>query len=244
VSRTGRSRTHGAGSWGGTRGRVRAGDLRAQADEMAALLDEAAPRARRRRRRRSTALPAAVAAFGALSVGGVGLALGLTPTGAEGQLPAAPSPVIADPGTELPTATSGDTPRTVDLDPAVAGADLIRPEERAADEDDAPDRPAPSSGPRATASPSSTTTTTTRPPRPTRSSTPRPTRPPRPTVTRSATPRSTTTAASSSASPRPVAERSALPTRSAGTDAPDTAPTASTRPDLDPDDRDTLSPDE
>ncbi|WP_026204497.1 hypothetical protein [Actinomycetospora chiangmaiensis] len=203
---------------------MRASDLRARADEMAALLDEAAPRTRRRRRRRSTALPAAVAAFGALSVGGVGLALGLTPTGAEGQLPAAPSPVLADPGTDLPGTTAGGAggpggtghsagsgPVTVALDPAVAGADLIRPEERPTA---AGGRPAPSSGPRDATTPASTTTTTSTPSPPARSTRPRPTRPPRPTVTRRATPRSTTTAPTASTTPRRIAQRATLPTTS------------------------------
>jgi hypothetical protein len=206
VRRTGRGGAHGASPWGGTRGRVRPSDLRAQADEMAALLEEAAPRSRRQRRRRSTALPAAVAAFGALSVGGVGLALGLTPTGVEGQLPAAPSPVLADPATDLPvTTTAGEGPATVDLDPAVAGADLVRPAERPG----SADRPAPSSGtPRSTTTTSATTTSTT--PTTTRTTKTRPTRPPRPTVTRSATPRSTTTTPTATAEPRRVAETSAL----------------------------------
>ncbi|GAA4819884.1 hypothetical protein GCM10023201_01510 [Actinomycetospora corticicola] len=184
---------------------MRPSDLRAQADEMAALLEEAAPRSRRQRRRRSTALPAAVAAFGALSVGGVGLALGLTPTGVEGQLPAAPSPVLADPATDLPvTTTAGGGPATVDLDPAVAGAELVRPAERPG----SVDRPAPSSGtPRSTTTTSTTTSTT---PTTTRTTRTRPTRPPRPTVTRSATPRSTTTTPPATAAPRRVAETSAL----------------------------------
>lgn len=237
MSRAGRSRTQGAGSWGGTRGRVRASDLRARADEMAALLDEAAPRARRQRRRRSTALPAAVAAFGALSVGGVGLALGLTPTGAEGQLPAAPSPVLADPGTDLPaTTTDGTGTATADLDPAVAGADLIRPEERETDAAARGGR-APSSAARSTTTTAAPTTTTT--PRPTRSTTPRPTRPPRPTVTRSATPRSTTTTPTSSAAPRRVAERSALPATTDRT----AATTPATTDDADPTE-DTVAPTE
>ncbi|MCD2190601.1 hypothetical protein [Actinomycetospora soli] len=208
---------------------MRASDLRARADEMAALLDEAAPRARRQRRRRSTALPAAVAAFGALSVGGVGLALGLTPTGAEGQLPAAPSPVLADPATELPGTTTGGAPETADLDPAVAGADLLRPDDRREAAPGGPARTDPSSGtPRSTSTTtSSATSTTTTKPRPTRSTTPRPTRPPRPTVTRSATPRSTTTTPTSTAAPRRVAERSEL-----------AGPTVTTTPSA-ADDRDT-----
>ncbi|MEJ2867359.1 hypothetical protein WCD74_06245 [Actinomycetospora sp. OC33-EN08] len=236
MSRAGRGRTGGAGPSGGRRGgRTRAGDLRERADEMAALLDEAAPRARRRRRRSSTALPAAVAAFGALSVGGVGLALGLTPTGTEGLLPAAPSPALADPVTELPTTSAeGVATTTADLDPAVAGADLIRPDDGRLER--APARPAPTTAERPSSTSSAAPTTTTRSrPTTTRSTTPRPSKPPRPTVTRSATPRSSATP-TSSASTRPIAERSALPgttapeddepTTTASTTAPDTPDTA------------------
>ena len=115
---------------GATGRRLRPAEMRRRADEMAALLDEAAPRAARGRRRRATAVPAAVAAFGALSIGGVGLALGLTPTGAEGILPASPAPALADPASTLPTTTDGaggsTTPGGSVADPAVAGADLIR----------------------------------------------------------------------------------------------------------------------
>ncbi|MDL5157527.1 hypothetical protein [Actinomycetospora termitidis] len=217
-------------------GRVRASDLRERADEMAALLDEAAPRARRRRRRSSTALPAAIAAFGALSVGGVGLALGLTPTGTEGQLPAAPSPVLADPGTDLPATTAdGAAPATADLDPAVAGADLIRPDDGRADRRDG-GRPAPSPTPRSTASTTTSapaTTTTRSRPTTTRTTKPRPTKP-RPTVTRSATPRSTTTP-TSAASTRPIAERSALLTSTSDDEEPTTATSATPVPSGDDD---------
>ncbi|MFC5065592.1 hypothetical protein [Actinomycetospora atypica] len=195
--------------------RVRPAELRERADEMAALLDEAAPRARRTRRRRSLAVPAAVAAFGALSVGGVGLALGLTPTGTEGQLPASPSPALADPASPLVPTTSDETvePTAADLDPAVAGEDLIRPDDRVRAGIAA--RPSSGRAPTSTTTPRATTTTrTARPPRTT--STPRTTTG-RPTVTRSATPRSTAPDTdddrpTSTARARPVAERSTLPT--------------------------------
>lgn len=214
--------------------------MRERADEMAALLDEAAPRAARTRRRRTTAVPAAVAAFGALSIGGVGLALGLTPTGAEGVLPASPSPALADPDSPLPTTspdgTTGGTP-TEDgqvADPAVVGADLIRADDHGTPADHSEARPAPAGEPNA--APSSTP----RAPRPT-SSRPAPTttrhRPtssrPAPTSTRSATPRSTSTRAgrTSSPTPRPVAQRASLPPRTAGSDQPgtgtDSGPTSS-----------------
>jgi hypothetical protein len=205
--------------------------MRERADEMAALLDEAAPRAARTRRRRTTAVPAAVAAFGALSIGGVGLALGLTPTGAEGVLPASPSPALADPASSLPTTapdgTTGGTP-TEDgrvADPAVAGADLIRADDHGTPADHSEARPAPAAG-STTAPPS-----TTRAPRPT-STRPAPTstrhRPPSsrptPTSTRSATPRSTSTrpatGRTSSPTPRPVAQRASLPPRTSGSDGP------------------------
>ena len=199
--------------------------MRRRADEMAALLDEAAPRAARGRRRRATAVPAAVAAFGALSIGGVGLALGLTPTGVEGILPASPAPALADPASTLPTTTSdgagGATAAAGSVaDPAVAGADLIRTGDHRATPDAAV--PAPvghqSSAPttRAPRTTSARPTTTTRP-RPTSS---RPT----PTTARSATPRSTTTrpvgARTSSAAPRPAAQRSSLPTTGTGPGSP------------------------
>ena len=196
--------------------RVRPAELRERADEMAALLDEAAPRARRTRRRRSLAVPAAVAAFGALSVGGVGLALGLTPTGTGGLLPASPSPALADPPSPvLPTTSDQTVERTAaDLDPAVAGADLIRPDDRA--RAGIATRPSSGRAPGSTTTPRSTPTTT-RTARPTRTTSRPRTTTPRPTVTRSATPRSTAPdpdddRPTSTASARPVAERSALPT--------------------------------
>ena len=200
--------------------------MRRRADEMAALLDEAAPRAARGRRRRATAVPAAVAAFGALSIGGVGLALGLTPTGVEGILPASPAPALADPASTLPTTTSdgagGATAAAGSVaDPAVAGADLIRTGDHRATADAAV--PAPvghqSSAPttRAPRTTSARPTPTTTRPRPTSS---RPT----PTTARSATPRSTTTrpvgARTSSAAPRPAAQRSSLPTTGTGPGTP------------------------
>ncbi|HEY2194218.1 MAG TPA: hypothetical protein VGH76_18220 [Actinomycetospora sp.] len=211
--------------------------MRERADEMAALLDEAAPRAQRTRRRRATAVPAAVAAFGALSIGGVGLALGLTPTGAEGILPASPSPALSDPASSQPTtsadATAGGTPTEGGLDPAVAGADLVR-----ADDHDTPGRtgPAPAADPRGQAAPPPWSTRAGHPtsPRPGPTTTrPRPTSSrPTPTSSRSATPRSTSTrpgARTASATPRPVAQRADLP--SSGT--PDqerdtTSPTTAT----------------
>ena len=211
------SRRRSSGGTGRRDRRVRPAELRERADEMAALLDEAAPRARRTRRRRSLAVPAAVAAFGALSVGGVGLALGLTPTGTEGLLPASPSPALAEPASPLLPTTSDETvePTAADLDPAVAGADLIRPDDRAG----IATRPSSGRAPSSTTTPRSTTTTRTA--RPTRTtSKPRPTTG-RPTVTRSATPRSTatdpdderpTSTSTSTATARPVAQRSALPT--------------------------------
>lgn len=210
------SRRRSSGGTGRRDRRVRPAELRERADEMAALLDEAAPRARRTRRRRSLAVPAAVAAFGALSVGGVGLALGLTPTGTEGLLPASPSPALAEPASPLLPTSSDETvePTAADLDPAVAGADLIRPDDR--DRAGTATRPSSGRAPSSTTTPRSTTTTT-RTARPTRTtSKPRPTTG-RPTVTRSATPRSTATdpdeeRPTSTATARPVAQRSALPT--------------------------------
>ena len=202
---------------GATGRRLRPAEMRRRADEMAALLDEAAPRAARGRRRRATAVPAAVAAFGALSIGGVGLALGLTPTGAEGILPASPAPALADPASTLPTTTDGaggsTTPGGSVADPAVAGADLIRTGDHRASADVA--------APVAVGH-QPTVPTTTRVPRPT-SARPAPTTTrhratssrPTPTTAGSATPRSTSTrpVGTRTASPaaRPAAQRSSLP---------------------------------
>ncbi len=195
-------------------------DMRARADEMAALLDEAAPRAARTRRRRATALPAAVAAFGALSVGGVGLALGLAPTGAEGVLPASPSPAVADPASGLPVTSpdgaSSSTPTEAGLDPAAAGADLVRSDDHGASAGSGPAPPAAGPGGRP-AAPS-----TTRAPRPTAtrpsatSTRPRATSSrPAPTSSRAGTPRSTRSGTRTS-SATPVAQRAALPARTVG----------------------------
>ncbi len=213
--------------------------MRRRADEMAALLDEAAPRAARSRTRRATAVPAAVAAFGALSIGGVGLALGLTPTGAEGILPASPAPALADPASTLPTTTTdgagGAAGGAGPVDPAVAGADLIRTgdHDSSGDAVAAPPPGRPSGG---------QPTSTTRGPRPS-SGRPAPTstRPrttssrPTPTTARSATPRSTSTrpnaARTASATPRPVAQRSSLvPTTGSGQDGPAKAATPGSAP--------------
>jgi hypothetical protein len=196
--------------------------MRRRADEMAALLDEAAPRAARGRRRRATAVPAAVAAFGALSIGGVGLALGLTPTGAEGILPASPAPALADPASTLPTTSSdGAAGGTSDggsvADPAVAGADLIRTSDHRTPTDAVAPTPAAhasSAGTTRAARPTGgrSTPTSTRP-RPTSSH-------PAPTSARSTTPRSTT--------PRSTTPRSTTPrttsTRPATTRTPAAAP--------------------
>jgi hypothetical protein len=202
--------------------RWRPAEVRRRADEMAALLDEAAPRAARGRRRRATAVPAAVAAFGALSIGGVGLALGLTPTGAEGILPASPAPALADPASTLPTTDGAAGATTADgsvADPAVAGADLIRTGDHRASAD--------ATAPAAVAAPASaghpTSAPTTRAPRSTSArpgpttTRPRPTSSrPTPTTARSATPRATSTrpAGTRTASPaaRPAAQHSSLPT--------------------------------
>jgi hypothetical protein len=200
--------------------------MRRRADEMAALLDEAAPRAARGRRRRATAVPAAVAAFGALSIGGVGLALGLTPTGVEGILPASPAPALADPASALPTTSSdgagaGTAPGGSIADPAVAGADLIRTSDHRPSADAAVpaavghQSSAPTTrAPRASGARPAPTTTR---PRPTSS---RPT----PTAARSATPRSTSTrpvaTRTSSAAPRPAAQRSSLSPTATGPAAP------------------------
>jgi hypothetical protein len=200
--------------------------MRRRADEMAALLDEAAPRAARGRRRHATAVPAAVAAFGALSIGGVGLALGLTPTGVEGILPASPAPALADPASALPTTTTdgaeaGAGPGSSVADPAVAGADLIRTSDHRASAEAAVPAPvghqsnAPTTrAPRSTGARAVPTTTR---PRPTSS---RPT----PTTARSATPRSTSTrpvaTRTSSAAPQPAAQRSSLPATATGPGAP------------------------
>jgi hypothetical protein len=213
VSRAGRSR-------GGGTGRRRPAEVRRRADEMAALLDEAAPRAARGRRRRTVAVPAAVAAFGALSIGGVGLALGLTPTGAEGILPASPAPALADPASTLPT--TSDAPGAASgapvADPDVAGADLIRTGDH---------RPSADVASPAAVGPSGTTTT--RAPRPAaarpaptstraRTTTSRPT----PTTARSATPRATSTrpTATRATAPKPAAQRSSLPTTVTGRSTP------------------------
>ena len=202
-------------------GRRRPAEMRRRADEMAALLDEAAPRAARGRRRRATAVPAAVAAFGALSIGGVGLALGLTPTGAEGILPASPAPALADPASTLPTTRNGTAgtaaPDGAVADPAVAGADLIRTGDHRASADAA--APAPvghrssTTTPRAPRSTSARPAPTTTRPRPTSSRS-------TPTTARSATPRPTSTrpagARATSPAARPAAQRPALPTTGPG----------------------------
>jgi hypothetical protein len=212
VSRAGRSRT------GGTGRRRRPAEMRRRADEMAALLDEAAPRAARGRRRRATAVPAAVAAFGALSIGGVGLALGLTPTGTEGILPASPAPALADPTATLPTTSDGAAGTTAATgsvaDPAIAGADLIRTGDHRASADAAPAPVGHQAGAPTTRAPrpasARPTPTTTR----ARTTASRPT----PTTARSATPRSTSTRPATTrtaVAPRPAAQRSSLPTTAA-----------------------------
>ena len=221
---------------GETGRRRRPAEMRRRADEMVALLDEAAPRAARGRRRRATAVPAAVAAFGALSIGGVGLALGLTPTGVEGILPASPAPALADPASPLPT-TSDDPAGAAHggavADSAVAGADLIRTGDHRSS--------AGAVAPAAVGHPADATTTRAPRPaggRPTPSSTRlRPTSSrPTPTTARSATPRSTATrpatTRTSAAAPRPAAQRSSLPAtahRSATKPAPQ-APATSGAP--------------
>jgi hypothetical protein len=227
VSRAGRNRPGADGR------RWRPAEVRRRADEMAALLDETAPRAARGRRRRATAVPAAVAAFGALSVGGVGLALGLTPTGVEGILPASPAPALADPASPLPTTTpDGDAGNTASggsvAAPAIA--DLIRTDDHRTPGDavapvpaghtsiDPPSRtraPRPTNGRPTSTSTHPRTTSSRATPTSARSATPRP------TTTRSASPRAASTrpaaGRTSSATPRPAAQRSApVPTTAAG----------------------------
>lgn len=216
--------------------------MRARADEMAALLDEAAPRAARIRKRRTTAVPAAVAAFGALSIGGVGLALGLTPTGAEGVLPATPSPALADPGSPAPTAEPGAPaggvgPEGPLADPAVAGADLIRPDDGngptqtttgAPDGTGKHSASSPAAGAPAPHPTSARSGSASARPRSTSSR-------PAPTTTHSASPRSTSThpatTGTSAGAPRPVDRRSALdPATGAAASRSTTAPARSSAP--------------
>lgn len=99
----------------GPRGRRPSRRMRERADEMADLLDRAAPTVRAHRRRRSVALPAAVVALGALTVGGVGVAVGLdneptsntTPPSPSAPIEAAP-PADPSPATDIPV-TDGAT---------------------------------------------------------------------------------------------------------------------------------------
>lgn len=195
----------------------RPAEMRRRADEMVALLGEAAPRAARGRRRRATA---AVVAFGALSIGGVGLALGLTPTGIEGILPASPAPALADPASPLATTpddAAGAARGGSVAGPAVAGADLMRTgDHRSSAGAVTPaavgHRPDPitARAPRPASRRAPPTSTRLR------STSSRPT----PTTARSATPRSTATGPAttrtSAAAPRPAAQRSSLPATAAG----------------------------
>lgn len=95
--------------------------MRERAEEMADLLAVAAPAVRQRRRRRSAAIPAAVMALGALTVGGVGVAVSLEaapggpdtalalPTGPDGSGGTdAPVRVTTSAVTDVPVPEDGD----------------------------------------------------------------------------------------------------------------------------------------
>lgn len=118
----------GAGPAGPGRRRPPSRRMRERADEMADLLAHAAPAVRANRRRRSAAIPAAVVALGALTVGGVGVAVGIDSEPARATaLPGGPA-VPADRGGQ-PIGPAEDDPR-----PTSAVVDVpVEPDE---DQDD------------------------------------------------------------------------------------------------------------
>ncbi len=155
--------------------------MRARADEMARLLERAAPRAGSRRRLSS--LPAAVAVAGAFAVGGVGLALGLDAQRTGQQLALPPMPALPAEGVPAVPGEPGSGPRSTDAlapaPPATVGpaAGVVRdvpPVRTAAPRAPARTAPAPRdvAAPGTTPDVTPTTTRTSRTPRSTTSAEP------------------------------------------------------------------------